>query len=133
MSDTYPPSAQRSALDRFAVALNCSPSTLRRDDCGDPSIRGKRGHVYATPGESGRLCFWIYHAAGSGRGWTNAKRDMAFASLVNDGDDEGAWSLDRLPTAAEAETIRSRLSIRKRVAYSDEVRAAMTARLRMAA
>ena len=101
---------QRAALNRLATALNCSPSALRRDGCGDPAIVGKRGHVYAVPDANG-FGYWIYHVAGSARAWTNAKKEMAFAELRNDGHDEGAWLLPRLPSPAEAEVIRSRLSI----------------------
>jgi hypothetical protein len=33
----------------------------------------------------------------SANGWNRAKRALSFAELTNDGDDEGALILDRLP------------------------------------
>ena len=75
---------QRAALNRLATALNCSPSALRRDDCGDPAIVGKRGHVYTVPEG------WQLFVTGwTARGWTSAKAALNFATICNDGDDEG--------------------------------------------
>ena len=51
---------------------------------------------------------------GSARKWTNIKSSLAFAKLTQDGDDEGCFYLDRLPTQAEAGAIRDALGIRKR-------------------
>ena len=31
-------------------ALGCSDTALRRDECGDPVIAGKHGHIYAVCG-----------------------------------------------------------------------------------
>ena len=117
MPDNFPPARQRAALDRFAAALNSSPRALRRDECGDPRINGSRGHIYAASGG-----FQIYHSAGSARAWTFAKRAMVFAKATQDGGEEGVLRLDRLPTPAEASTIRDYLGIRKRIELSDEER-----------
>jgi hypothetical protein len=38
--------------------------------------------------------------------WTWAKRRLAFCELTQDGDAEGVFRLQRLPTASEAEEIR---------------------------
>jgi hypothetical protein len=50
----------------------------------------------------------------SGRWWGAAKRGLSFAETTNDGDDEGALVLDRLPTPAEAEAIRHYVGIAKK-------------------
>jgi hypothetical protein len=65
------------------------------------------------------------------RHWGFIKKDISFATLTNDGDDEGCFMLHRLPTASEAEIIRERLSIRKRPSFDEATlerkRAAMAA------
>jgi hypothetical protein len=122
MLDRYPPAMQREALDRFAKAIGSRHDTLTRDECGDPVITGKYGHAYAvcgsldqpeTPG------FHLFYISATARAWAFAKRAMAFAVLTNDGDDGGAWFLDRLPIAAEAETIRDYLGIAKKRSVSE--------------
>jgi hypothetical protein len=50
--------------------------------------------------------------------WTWAKRRLAFCELTQDGDAEGVFRLQRLPTASEAEEIRYVLGIWKRFEYS---------------
>jgi hypothetical protein len=117
MSDKYPPAMQREALDRFAAALGSRHDTLRRDECGDWRVQGNAGHVYAVPGvlgiEPDKPGFHLFFTSDRTQAWTYAKRALSFAALTNDGDDCGAWFLDRLPTKAEALTIRKTLSIAK--------------------
>lgn len=115
MADNFPPTRQRGELDRLAVALNSSPSALRRDECGDPRIKGSRGHVYASPGG-----FQFYHAATSKQAWTWAKKGLSFAKISQDGEEDGILFLERLPTETEAESLRSYLGIRKRIDLSVE-------------
>ncbi len=50
MTDIYPRAAQRQALLKLMPALGCSDTALRRDECGDPSIAGKHGHIHAVCG-----------------------------------------------------------------------------------
>jgi len=133
MPDRYPPSQQRAALKKLGVALDCSSTAFQTDECGDPVIRGSAGHVYAVPGtiqNPGKEGFTLYLECDSPRAWTFAKRALAFAELMNDGDEEGAFALHRLPTATEAETVRRYLGIRQRRHLSDDARAAAIARLR---
>ncbi len=52
--------------------------------------------------------------------WSHAKRAMTFARVVNDGEGEGMLMMDRLPTPAEADVIRDKLSIRKRPSSSEQ-------------
>jgi hypothetical protein len=122
MSDKYPPAMQREALDRFAAALGSRAAALTRDECGDPTIRGKHGHVYAVCGSLDRPDmpgFQLCLDTESARGWTFAKRALSFAALTNDGDGDGALFLDRLPSKAEAVTIRDCLGIAKKRAVSE--------------
>lgn len=112
--------ADRERLVALLTVLDASPRCLERDW----QITGKRGHVladgtgwvlYVTTAErderniDGKLrCY------GSSRRWTFVKRELAFAKLKQDGDDEGCFFLDRLPTSDEAEAIRDAIGLRKR-------------------
>jgi hypothetical protein len=132
MSDLYPPAKQRPALQATAKALNASPACLRRDDCSDWRISGRAGHLYAIRGTIDRPKapgFSIFVSRDTPRGWTAAKAKLGFAQLTNDGDAEGMLFLDRLPTASEAEAIRSVCGIRKRRSISEETLAASVTRL----
>jgi hypothetical protein len=54
--------------------------------------------------------------------WTYTKRRLAFCTLSQDGADEGALRLHRLPTNAEATLIRQALGIRTRQKISEQTR-----------
>jgi len=115
----------RAALLRLVEALNASPTTLRRDECGDWRIIGKTGHIYTVPGipwgdARGLEGYQVYCAPGSPRSWGFAKKAMSFCRIPQDGDEEGMLFLDRLPTTLEAEVIRDKLSIRKRREIGEE-------------
>ena len=43
--EIFPPTKQRSALLEFARAIGSRSRALRRDECGDWRINGKRGHI----------------------------------------------------------------------------------------
>ena len=123
-------------LAAMVAALNISPIALHRPVCrgwfGDWQISGKTGHIlsdgggyllYANTPEQDephpdrpdrKLCY------GSARKWTSIKRELAFARLTQDGDDEGCFYLDRLPTKAEAGRIRSSLGIHQRRRVTDK-------------
>jgi len=45
----FPTNMQREAMLKFAEALDCVSTALRRDECGDPRLNGRRGHIYASP------------------------------------------------------------------------------------
>jgi hypothetical protein len=114
---------QRPALLALAEAIKSRDAALRRDEFGDWRISGRNGHIYAVPGSvdrPGAAGFLLYSAASSARAWTNAKRDLAFAELTQDGDDEGVFFLDRLPSAAEAPVIRNWLGVTKARSMSEE-------------
>jgi hypothetical protein len=112
--DTFPPASQREALIKFAAALGASENSLKLDKCRDWHIAGKSGHVFAYA--KGRFQIFIF--SGARQAWTFAKKALAFARLCNDGDDEGSFYLDRLPTKSEASAIRSHSGIHKRPSIS---------------
>ena len=72
----------------------------------------------------------IYVSCETKMGWTYAKKALGFAKLTNDGDDEGAFFLGRLPTKSEADAIRSYCGIRKRAELSEESLAQIRERVR---
>jgi hypothetical protein len=120
--DNYSPAEQRAALIKLMAALGCRAAALRRDECGDWRIEGLRGHVYAVPGALGqpnRPAFTPYIMAGSPKAWTFAKRALAFAKVINDGDEEGTFVMGRLPSADEAALIRRYCGIPKRREVSE--------------
>jgi hypothetical protein len=122
MADRFPPAAQRSALLALVQALGCRDAALRRNDCGDWSIKGRFGCINAAPEG-----FQIYYRGadefierGSPHGWSWAKKLMSFARLTQDGDEEGILTLDRMPSPAEAEIIRDKLWLAKKREISDD-------------
>jgi hypothetical protein len=125
MLDKFPTDRQRAALLRFARALGSRDVALQRDECGDWRIEGQHGHVYATPGPVGaksmKAGFQMFVLDWTARGWKAAK-DVLPGVVCNDGDDEGAVFLDRLPTAAEAVSIRKWCGIAKKRMLSDAER-----------
>ena len=115
--DNYPPTKQRAALLKLVSALGCREAALRRDECGDWRIEGSNGHAYAVPAtldETNRPGFMLYVITASPKAWTFAKRAFAFATVINDGDEEGAFVMHRLPSADEAGLIRRYCGIPKR-------------------
>jgi hypothetical protein len=116
MADTFPPAKQRSALLAFAEACCTRSDKLRRDECGNWCIFGKQGHVFAVPDGGYQLLVFRQSA----QRWTYAKRRLSFAEPTQDGDEEGAVILNRLPAKIEASEIRAVLGIPKRVEYSEE-------------
>ena len=104
----------RAQLLTLVKALDVSVLRLRRDECGDHRINGKRGHIYRDGAG-----FLLYVTTGeSKRRWTNTKQRLGFCRVTQDGDDEGCLHLDRLPTRAEAGLIRQALRIRRRLPSS---------------
>ena len=125
VTDIYPPTVQRPALLKFAEALGCRDNALRRDECGDWRIQGHSGHIYAVPGSLDRRTtpgFQICVQCELVRQWSYAKKAFKpFTDLTNDGDEcKGMLFLDRLPTLAEAETIREYVGIAKKRVLSEE-------------
>lgn len=115
--DIFPPAQQRPALLAFADHIDSRPAALRRDECSDWRIAGRRGHIYAD----GPSSFVLVLAPGSGKAWASAKTTLApFAILRSDGDDEGTLTMDRLPSPVEGAVLRKVLSIPKRRHLSED-------------
>jgi hypothetical protein len=112
--ETYPTSLQRVSLLQFAKACCTRSDKLRRDECGDWTISGKYGHIFAVP-EGFQLM--IFKTA---RGWSEAKRRIHFGVVTQDGDEEGSVILSRLPSFDEALAIRHVLGIPKHKELSEE-------------
>jgi hypothetical protein len=115
----------RGRLQELLTALDASEPQLRRDDCGDWRILGRWGHIYAMESMFHLVAFTDecdLDSTGrrSAQRWTIAKRRLAFATVVQDGDEEGILRLDRLPTAEEAVEIRDIFGIRRRRHLSPE-------------
>jgi hypothetical protein len=124
MADLYPPMRQRPVLLAFAEALGSASTTLRRDENGDWRIKGKLGFIYAVPGtlaEPGRQGFELFCEREAKQAWTWAKKLLSFCAVNQDGDTEGVLLLSRLPTPAEAGTIRDVLGVAKRPIYDEEL------------
>jgi hypothetical protein len=123
--DIHPPLRQREALLRFGKALGCRDNALRRDENGDWRIGGSKGHIYAVPGtlDERKVEGFQMFVTGcqTSRQWTAVKAAMkGFASLTNDGGDEGALFMGRLPTMGEAETIRRYCGVAKKRELGEE-------------
>jgi hypothetical protein len=139
MTDIFPPAKQRPALLTFAEALDSRASALRRDECGDWTIWGNNGHVYAFPvaldakGRTAKVGFQLMIGCdfdntrwSSARGWESAKGRLNFGKVTQDGDCEGSIILDRLPSKAEAVLIGDMLGIPKARHLSEDRRAVMS-------
>jgi hypothetical protein len=107
---------ERSKLETLLNALDASPRALRKDGCGDWTIRGKTGQIFAD--DDGWLI--VIQTDESTRRWTNIKRRLSFCRVTQDGDDEGFLHLDRLPNAAKAERIRDAIHLRRKRHYTPE-------------
>jgi hypothetical protein len=116
MSTAATPIENRAHLEALMRALDASPGTLRRDECGDWAINGRLGHIF-----SNGAAFLLYVTTKeSARRWNNVKHRLDFCRVVQDGDDEGCLQLDRMPTPTEAGVIREALGIRRRRHLSPE-------------
>ena len=118
--------ADKAQQERLLAALDAWDRALRRDENAAWIIRGKHGTI-CTWGDPQRSASAVYaqpvstvDAEGSARAWVSAKHKLAVLTVTQDGDSEGVFRLDRLPTADEAVLIREVLGIRKRVELSLE-------------
>jgi hypothetical protein len=98
----------RAELETLLTALHGAKNSLRPDDCGDPTITGSRGTIRACNGK-----YSVYLQCHSIRAWNAAKKQLAFATVSQDGDDEGILTFTRVPTQDEAETIRDYIGLRQ--------------------
>ena len=116
--------ADRGQQQQLLTALNAWERALRRDECGAWTISGRHGSIH-TWGDGKR---WVAYANpqstvdpdGSPRAWNSAKRTLAFLTVTQDGDVDGCFHIEQLPTPEEATLIRETLGIRKRMEVSPE-------------
>ena len=122
----------RSRILLLAAALDVSVATsVRRDECGNPRISGRDGHI-CVDGAGFLICVVPADGVltrGATRRWHNIKRNLAFCRVTQDGDDEGCLHLDHLPDQREAEEIRAAVHVRRRVHLSEDEAAARAARM----
>jgi hypothetical protein len=136
MQDFVPERDERASLQLLLAALDASERALRRDppirgqdDTGDWSIRGRLGHIYPD-GTGYLLCVVSDERDQSARRWTNVKARLAgLCQLTQDGDDEGALRIDRLPAPHEAGVIREALGIKRKRQLSAEAKVSLAQRL----
>jgi hypothetical protein len=132
--DKYLPTVQRPELLKFAEALGSRDNALRRDECSDWRINGKQGWIYAVP-EGFQFFYFARNGVNEWDGvgphiedYVRAKRRLVFCRLVQDGNGEGVFLLDRLPTPNEAEIIRDVFVIFKKREAGEPSEAQMAAR-----
>lgn len=116
---------ERDRMESLLAALDASPLALRRDTCGHWAINGKQGLVFAD----GAGFLIVVRTDGSPRRWSFVKKRLAFCRITQDGDDEGALHLDRLPDTGEADLLREAVGIRQRRHLSPEAVLSLTERL----
>jgi hypothetical protein len=131
---TYRPGeeqADREQMLALHTALNAVSTALSRHEHSVWQITGKRGHILTWgDGES----FLLYVQPGpSSRRWNNAKRDLPFCEVTQDGDGEGCLRLRGLPSPGQAAAIRDVLNIWRRPAFTPEYQHALRERGRAAA
>jgi hypothetical protein len=97
--------ADRTQQPRLLAALGAWDRALRRDELAAWAIMGTRGRIY-TDGKG-----WVLHVAGrSVRHWSAVRAKLAaFATITQDGDEEGVARLHDLPAPEQAAVIREAL------------------------
>ncbi|MET4244606.1 hypothetical protein [Bradyrhizobium sp. RT10b] len=99
----------RDELSTLLGVLHGAMNALHRDECGDWTIAGSRGHIRACGGT-----FHVYVQCRSPMHWTYAKKQLAgFAIVHQDGDNEGILLLTRMPSESEVETLRRYIGLRQ--------------------
>lgn len=111
-------------LQGLSDALDTSHQRIRLDPCRDWNIKGTRGHIFTDA-----KLWYVFVAASSKRHWTAIKHKLQFMELSQDGDDEGVLKLERMPTPAEAKTIRAVIGLRPRTKLTEQQRAELRDRL----
>ncbi|MBR0879345.1 MULTISPECIES: hypothetical protein [Bradyrhizobium] len=107
-SDLDDKAADRTKLAAFAATIGAARTSMKRDACGDWTLTGLAGHL-STDGAA----LYASLACTSARAWTNAKRNLSFLTIHQDGDCEGIMKLARPLTSDQAEILRTTLRIRK--------------------
>jgi hypothetical protein len=121
-------------LAELVTALDASERQLCRDDCRDWQIAGRWGHIYAKATVFHLIlftdeCDLDLTSHRSARRWGSAKQRLAFAPVIQDGEEEGILELSHLPTPEQAIEIRHILGIRQKRHLSEENVARLAANL----
>ena len=117
--------ADKALLELAREALDISSSALRLDECGLWHLRGKRGRI-ATRADGQGYLLAIYER--SRKGWTFAKRRLAFAKVTQDADGEGVLRFKLPVTEAQVSEVRELAGLHRQ--WSEEARAALSERSR---
>ena len=104
--------ADREKLNLLLIRMLGIAKALKRDECGDDRIIGKRGHIYSD-GES-----YLLYLQLTTRGWNTAKQKLSRFQVSQGGDAEGCIRL-KDPTDREAILIRRLIGVRKRMPASN--------------
>jgi hypothetical protein len=110
LPDKHSPERQKRRLLALEAALGSAPRALRRDACSGTS----KASAAASTRRSWSRGLPVLSRLRQRLAWTYAKRALKFAKVCNDRDEGGGFSMHRLPTKAEAETIRRYCGIPKR-------------------
>jgi hypothetical protein len=109
--------ADRAALRELAHALDATGSSLSRDDCRQWWIWGSRGRICSD----GAVGSWtLVIECETAREWSAVERSLSFCITGQNGDSEGNFRLDGLPTPEQAAAIRKALGLRKRRSVTQE-------------
>jgi hypothetical protein len=98
-------------IDLLADAAEIAKRNVRKDECNQWTIIGKRGQVQTFDEQS----YLLYVSSYSSRKWSALKRKAKSLGweITQDGDDEGCFRLG-LPDESQAIFLREILGLRKR-------------------
>lgn len=104
----------KALLGHLIVALDASPSALRRDEVHAWVVRGSRGYISAFGGDG--ISFHVVVLVLKTAKRLNACRARlrGIASVIQNDDVESCFLMDRLPDSEAAAVLRRMLGIRKR-------------------
>lgn len=106
--------ADKAQVHAILVALDAAHTQYGKDECGAWAVRGKKGYAAAS-GDPGRAKWLLYCQPRTKGKWNNIRRALtSIGNCTQNGDDEGIFVFDRLPTPDEATYIRKVVGFRKR-------------------
>jgi hypothetical protein len=106
-------------MKELKEALETS-NPIIKDECGDPNIVGKYGHVYVD-GDGSFGPFFYVMAEGK-----NLSKRLDF---MEEHQNSCVWKLHRLPTSEEANVIRKVVGLTKKRQYTPENKEILTERI----
>lgn len=105
----------RKQMEELAEAMQVK---IKRDVSRDWFVPGLEGDIYA---DGSGYSIGVLHTSVSAYKRTKTLLEQ-FTTIKQDGDTEGVFYLNRLPTESESEILRKRLKIRKTRKLSEEVK-----------